>query len=138
MGGRGESTAQRWVLGAAAAIVVLVLAVVAGLRMGDRRDCTQIGSDNSHVSLVVPGPGWTIVEFCVSGECETTDRVSVGDDADLHPFTLSLIDDQSRTIDASGEVTTVEVRPNGEGCSPKNSFASVSVAADGTVATSAP
>ena len=83
-------------------------------------------------------PGWTIAEFCASGDCETANRVKVGDDSKLHPFTVSLIGDQGHTIYASGEVTTVEVQPNGEGCPPRHAFAKVSVAADGTVTTSTP
>ena len=128
---------MRWVVGIAAAVVAMTLAVVLGLRH-DPKSCELVGLDSSNVSLSVPGPGWTIAEFCVSGDCETTDRVSVGDDSDLHPFTVSLINEQGQTINASGEVTTVEVQPNGEGCPPRHAFARVSVAADGTVTTSTP
>ncbi len=128
---------MRWVVGVAATLAAMTLAVVLGLRH-EPKGCDLVGLDSSNVSLEVPGPGWTIAEFCVSGDCETTDRVKVGDDSKRHPFTVSLINDQGHTIDASGEVTTVEVQPNGEGCPPRHAFAGVSVAADGTVTTSTP
>ena len=137
MGSREGSTVQRWVFTVGAA-VVLAVAVVAGLRH-ESRDCTRVGlAGPSNVALAVTDPGWTIVEFCVSDDCETGERVEVGDDAELHPFTASLVDGTGRTIDVSGEVTTAVVQPNGEGCPPKHAFATVSVAADGTVTTSAP
>jgi hypothetical protein len=137
MGSRNGSRFQRWVFTVAAG-VVLAATVVVGLRY-EPRDCTRVGlAGPSNVALAVADSGWTIVEFCVSGDCETTARVEVGDDAELHPFTASLDDGQGRTVDVSGEVTTVVVQPNGEGCPPKHAFATVSVAADGTVMTSAP
>ena len=137
MGTRDGSRVQRWVFTVVAA-VVLAVAVVVGLRH-EPTDCTRVGlAGPSNVALAVADSGWSIIEFCVSGDCETIDRVEVGDDAELHPFTASFDDGQGRTIDVAGEVTTVVVQPNGEGCPPKHAFATVSVAADGTVTTSAP
>ena len=133
-----RSGLARWAIGGAAVVAALTLAVVLGLRH-DPKVCDTAGlSPGSSVSLVVPDPGWTIVEFCVSGNCESSNRVPVGDDAELHPYTVSLVNGQGQAIDAAGEITTVEVQPNGEGCPPRHAYAQVAIASDGSATTSAP
>ena len=87
------------------------------------------------MSLAVPDTTWTIVEFCVSGQCEPISRVAVGDDPGSHPFTATVVDPHGRTIERSGDITTVEYRPNGEGCPPRVSFGTVVIAPDGAVTT---
>ena len=116
----------------------LALAVLVGGACESPRDCTLIGSDPSHVGLVVPDLDWRIVELCVDGECEADGWVPVRDDPATYGFTVSVVDPGGRTIERSGEITTVEVRPNGEGCPPRASTAAVVVQPDGTVTTEVP
>ena len=86
----------------------------------------------------MPDDDWTIIEFCVSGECGIAGPVSVDDEPGDHPFAAVVVDPQGQRIERSGDITTAEFEPNGEGCPPQVSAATLVIAPDGTVSTKAP
>jgi hypothetical protein len=132
---REGTTVRRWGLTAAVAVVALALTVVAGLHAagGGPRDCTRIGSSPSGVSLRVEQAGWAVAELCVDRRCEDASWVATSADAGIHSFRASVVDPDGRTVEHSGEVTTVEVWPNGEGCGSRRAYAALVIGADGTV-----
>lgn len=139
MGARDEGFVGRWAVAAVALLVVMTLAVLAGLRMaGNRKDCTLIGSSPSHVSARVERPGWTVEELCVDDGCEKADHVGVSADAGVHSYRATLVAADGTTTEHSGEVTTFEVWPNGEGCGSRRAYGQVVISADGTVTTQDP
>jgi hypothetical protein len=87
------------------------------------------------VSVEVEIPGWTVTELCADDECEIGDRVGVGADPGVHSFRASVVGPDGRTVEHSGQVTTFEVWPNGEGCGSRRSYGQVVIGADGTATT---
>jgi len=119
-----------------AGIIGVVVAVVSGLHAaGDRRRCTLIGSEPSSVSVRLEGRDSTLAELCVDDRCEAADRVGVSSEVGIHIFRTSVVGSDGRTTHHSGEVTTVEVWPNGEGCGSRRAYATISIDGVGTVTT---
>lgn len=124
-----------WSVAAGAAVVVVILALGAGLWMaGGRHDCNLMLPAPSNVRAEVESAGWRVAELCVAGECEEGDTVEVSDDAGVHRFRATVVGPEGRSVEHSGEVTTVEVWPNGEGCGTRT-YGAISISAAGTVST---
>ena len=136
MGDNGTTSVRGWVLTSVVAVVALALALVAGLYVGrDRKECTLIGSAPSNVSVTVEGAAWTVIELCVDGRCDDADRLEVSADPGVHAFRAAVVGPDGEVVEHSGDVTTFEVWPNGEGCGSRRSYGKVSIRPDGTVTT---
>jgi hypothetical protein len=136
MGDRGANSVHGWVLTSVVTAVVLALAVAAGLYAGrDRKDCTSMGSAPSNVSVTAEGAGWSVAELCVDGRCEDADRIEVIADPGVHAFRASVVAPDGTVVEHSGEVTTFEGWPKGEGCGSRRSYGRVSIGQDGAVTT---
>ena len=83
---------------------------------GDSRACTEVGR-SSFIGLNVEDPDWTVVEFCINGDCPPTSE-TVSDEPDAYAYRFSLRGPNGSTIERDGVVETRPYRINGEGCPP--------------------
>jgi hypothetical protein len=129
---------KRWLVPAAAVIGLAVLAIVLGLRTAaTRRDCNRMLASPSSVSVKVDSPGSTVAELCVNEECQSADRVEVSSDPGVYSFSATVVSADGALTMRSGEVTTFQVEPNGEGCGTR-AYGQVVIDERGTVVTVIP